>query len=63
MMQIETTMDMAWIESKEIDRYWHLHPSDTNGNDGGTDRTSLSVRQKRIRRAQYAAVGALHGKV
>ncbi len=63
MMGIEKTTDMAWIDPKDVDRYWHLQPTEANSNHGGTDTSSLTVRRKRIRRAQYTVVGALHWNV
>ncbi len=59
MMQIDKTNDQAGIEPKDVDRYWHLHPMKTEENQGVLATHTQSLRRQRIRRAQYAAVGAV----
>jgi len=59
MTRNEKTNDMAWIEPKDLDRYWHLQPAEVDGNHGTVGTNPLAVRRQRIRRAQYAAVGSL----
>ncbi len=58
MMRINQTTDQAWIEPKDVDRYWHLPPLEMKeGHHQTVPPQTLKVR--RIRRAQFAAIGTV----
>lgn len=59
MTRPENTTNQDWIEAKDVDRYWHLHPLQSQAVPNALTVDPASLRRKRIHQAQRSTAAIL----